>query len=492
MRALLVGLLLTFNYHAYAVWAPEHFFPGIRTNPMDLSSADEHAIALIPDAIGNIVYASYFSDGIWTDQILDSDAGGFPGFPVAIDMDGSGTGLAVWGTNTGVRSAFFDGSTWSTPIPVPVDAIFVSGPGIDVDMNGPTSGLGVWVDNFIDVRSSFFSAGVWSVPVTIGTGANIFFAAQVAYSSNGTAVVVWQDNTDVVASTYAGGVWGAQMVIGSAGSIGGSLSVGIDASGRAVAFWREDATTNVVARTFNGTFWEATVVVSTDTSAFSTSFSMSASGVGVATWMSTGAVGLSSIYNGTSWSAPFQFTSELLYVGGFGFQNRSVSVNDNGQALVVFFTEDLEVRAARLNIASGAWFPDQFIAEGFQADFVAIASLGNDGSAFAGWQFISEGIFSAHASYELVLDPLVLSGSVCKNKFATQTDRIHVLTWPSDPDIVSYNLYRNGVLIAVIPNTQESFIYLDHNRCKNRADVYTLVGVNPFGVPIEPITVTLR
>lgn len=71
------------------------------------------------------------------------------------------------------------------------------------------------------------------------------------------------------------------------------------------------------------------------------------------------------------------------------------------------------------------------------------------------------------------------SGKVIENRFLTQTEYSHHLTWsPSpSPTVTSYNLYRNGVLIAKIP-AQNRLVFNDHNRPKNGVDRYTLIAIS--------------
>jgi len=51
------------------------------------------------------------------------------------------------------------------------------------------------------------------------------------------------------------------------------------------------------------------------------------------------------------------------------------------------------------------------------------------------------------------LPPTNVVGIVCKNRFAAQSARVLEITWdPSpSPNVVSYRIYRNGILIAEVP-----------------------------------------
>lgn len=88
------------------------------------------------------------------------------------------------------------------------------------------------------------------------------------------------------------------------------------------------------------------------------------------------------------------------------------------------------------------------------------------------------------------LPPRHFRGKLRKDIFLTQTDYIHALTWKAskDPAVVAYILKRNGKVIAKI-RAQESLEYQDHNRHKNRSDVYTLTAVTASGVESDVVEV---
>ncbi len=78
------------------------------------------------------------------------------------------------------------------------------------------------------------------------------------------------------------------------------------------------------------------------------------------------------------------------------------------------------------------------------------------------------------------------------NKFATQKEFTDVLTWTpsSDPTVVSYRIYVNGVLERTIP-ALGPYRAEFKNRCDNLTYVYRLVAVSNFGVESSPLFVTL-
>lgn len=113
---------------------------------------------------------------------------------------------------------------------------------------------------------------------------------------------------------------------------------------------------------------------------------------------------------------------------------------------------------------------------------------------FTGKTVSNNGGPSAQVSHLLNIipaGPTNFKGVVIKNKFLTQTDYIHHLTWTpsSDPNIVGYSLFRNGKLIATIPATGP-FEFNDHDR-KNDRDTYTLIAFDSQGFESAPVTTTV-
>lgn len=78
------------------------------------------------------------------------------------------------------------------------------------------------------------------------------------------------------------------------------------------------------------------------------------------------------------------------------------------------------------------------------------------------------------------LSPLNLRGEAIKDRFLTQTDRIHAIFWTASPGscVTGYEVLRNGVAIAFV-SPAGPLQYLDHNR--HSTDVYTVRSINSFG-----------
>ena len=102
---------------------------------------------------------------------------------------------------------------------------------------------------------------------------------------------------------------------------------------------------------------------------------------------------------------------------------------------------------------------------------------------------------SATISHNATIDPAPpasFTGFRCKNKFATQTEYVNNLFWRAslDPTVVSYLIFRNGVLIATIPASGQ-FKFIDHDRPKKQVDTYALIAVDASGLESSPVIITV-
>jgi YVTN family beta-propeller protein len=77
------------------------------------------------------------------------------------------------------------------------------------------------------------------------------------------------------------------------------------------------------------------------------------------------------------------------------------------------------------------------------------------------------------------------------NDFIVVKEYFNSLTWTlsADSEVTNYILKRNGVTIATLGATTNS--YEDHNRNPSASDTYTLIAVDASGNESDPITVTV-
>ena len=92
------------------------------------------------------------------------------------------------------------------------------------------------------------------------------------------------------------------------------------------------------------------------------------------------------------------------------------------------------------------------------------------------------------------LSPSSFQGKTLKNRFLSQTDIINVLKWSPPVDsagIVSYQISRDGVVIADVP-VLEPNVYYDPNRKKNTTYIYTIVSLDANGAKSSPLSIALK
>lgn len=484
-----LALFLIGNFPlANAAWVqpPQQFTNDQSTITMD-GATDGHgnAIAIWGDSDG--VVASYFTNSAWgPNQILGSSTSTSN---LQVAMDATGTGIALWeqSSNLDLKSSYFVGGNWTTPTPDPLH----SGPQLQIiglSMNGIGQGIGGWVTfTSPDVVVSFFNAGTWSAPTVIGTSAFPLYL-YLAYAPDGTAMASWIDS-DITAAYYDGVVWQPSQIIGTGFQLG---QLAMDASGNAITAWIDNPSGNVIARTFDGTTatWLPPQTVDNSFGNTAPSIAMAPGGTAVLTWLDISFNGWSSSYNGTSWSTPVQFASNIT-------DNPSVSVDSNGNALVIYPTSTPSPQIASTQLPLGGVFTPQLVvtnpidSQGSITTFFVISALSSNGVGFAFWLPNIEGT-NAYGSvlFPIPAPAINLKVKACDNNFANQSERINIISWtPSaDPLITSYYLRRNGTLIAVIP-ASGPFTYHDRKRCKKKRDVYTLTSLNSMGTESDPLTI---
>jgi hypothetical protein len=483
----------------FAAWnqPPTQFTtPGLGLPPGSLASdANGNSITLAFDIPSQQLNATYFTNGAYQAPVVLYNGNVTR---LTLDMNDSGIAIAAWLDQTlgSLITARFDGSSWSILPPNPLDTNVSNfapfNPQIAVNANGDA--LLIWFNNPSDLRFSQFSAGTWSAPITLETPSE---GTNVAYSANGTGVIGNSTGGTVNVRNYIGGVFQPTVILGLAPA-GTKVEVQIDDNGNAIAVWTDNIN-NLLASYFNGTSWGPPQLIASNVRAFGNSrFStaMSRNGYAIVTWIedlvANEGPGFSSTLNGTTWSAPLLFSQG----GNPGISELDVSLDTSGNALVVYSLSDPDEIRSNFLPFGGVWQAEELITVSPANNQQFVISSLSTGIAFALWETLTgEGEGDIFGSFEILAagPPLTINGRVCRNKFESQTDRIHIITFvPSaDPTIISYNLRRNGVIIAVIP-ANGPYIYFDHNRCRGNTDSYAVWAVGIGGLESTSLTINLR
>ena len=98
-----------------------------------------------------------------------------------------------------------------------------------------------------------------------------------------------------------------------------------------------------------------------------------------------------------------------------------------------------------------------------------------------------------------VFPPKNVKGHQVKNRFATQTDIVNIITWQAPSEgtrPVAYKIFKDAALtqlIEVVPaHDQDRFKFEQHQRRKNRTYTYYLVSVDAAGNQSSAIPVTIK
>lgn len=160
----------------------------------------------------------------------------------------------------------------------------------------------------------------------------------------------------------------------------------------------------------------------------------------------------------------------------------------------IISTSTVDVTGATIEIV-----PDSGI---YQAgsQYILLTSIGLTGTATLNTPPQIKGVLS-YPNNSIVLTllslnpppPASFTGTIEQSVFAMQSEISNVLKWSAPLDlseIVSYQITRDGVLIAVVPASIPN-IYYDHCRKKNTIYTYTIVSLNAEGAPSTPLSLTL-
>jgi hypothetical protein len=433
-----------------------------------------------------------------------------------VSLNASDYAVAVWEgyQNYEVGPNFFDvGSIFSSSRdsngnwgPVQTISLLYSTPldiiskDASVSVNDNGLAIAVWTEtdqNTLICRTmaSFLPQGeTWSIPVAISNNelARSEGGPSVAIDQNGNAVVVWRSDLpgsafSIYGTTYnaATASWSGPVLLEPSSFVLFIPKCAIDAQGNALAIWTKNDSpiggpTDVRSAYFKyGTGWEPSVTISTEDFSFYNYVVLDPTGNGTAIWEANDNIFASQKPLGLPWTTP-EAISDVSGNLNEGFMQTPLAVNPEGDVIAIFVDNDILSTSVRL--AGGSWLdPEPILTTNRPSSLnVGIASCG---FAVALWSEFDDvnGVEAVQAAINgNVLQPANAEVSKCCNRFASQKRCFNVLTWTPNPCFISYNIYRDGVLIATVANPGP-FRYLDPLRCKKGNFTYTITGINIYG-----------
>lgn len=421
-----------------------------------------------------------------------------------LGIDSNGNVTAIWLENGVVSSSTLPlNGSWSAEKAVSVSG--ASSPALGCDPSG--NAVAVWVRNgFVESSTQLFG-GSWGTVTQLTT--NTSSSPQVAIGANGTVVAVWHSvisgsDTIVSATSLINGTWNAAVNV-AAGSPVNSCDfpkVAVDANGNATAIWLQYNLSNslyenvsILAASLpvNSAIWSTPTPlisggVTFNIANISTSVAVDTIGNAIACWSmsyngSTYDIEASIKLLGRSW-AFMRLQGEVLYT----FQVDVATNNSLGNALTGYMLFDgvssVLIKAQEFNLTSPKTIyfgKDLTISQGLVNGYPRVAtSLNKDVINAAAIWMNSDGVNNRIAvstgSKTTLLPPTNLAVVQNVNNFDIFTEYYNTISWtPSaSPNIIKYNIYRNGVFIFGVDSSVSQVI--DHLTVPNESVTYGVVA----------------
>lgn len=502
-----------------------------RSSIAETPSGKAVAIFIQQNGTNITLKGSSFNGTTWN-PTTDLSTANFIGDPM-VRIDPSGNAFAVWieidqgsGIFT-IKGAKLLANTlnWLPTSDLDTSSTGFLNPQIAVDSSG--NAVAIWDDSgpkILKGATLIAPSLIWTSTTDLTTVGDNFEPAQthnvlqgLAVNDNGLAVAVWDGKDSITNLSRISGatlqidsslVWSTLPItpfLCSDVFVNPAIAVGIDNAGNAYALWGiltlfGASKVQSATLSFGDIAWQIfpDVEIGAGFDLFTSPYiAVAPSGQAVGIWQTENANpvlhGASLASGGTAW----QRTADLGPVDP-GNNRQFIGIDAAGNALAISNTNFI-VNVQTLLSGASTWSsrtPISIPNNKSEATQITVPPSGL--LPFALWQDETLGVYQV--SQFIVtpppppappLPPATFTGRVLKNKFLTQTDRIHELNWTASPspNVVKYNLRRNGVLIATI-SANQPFIFVDHDR--DRKDKYVLTAVDNIGQESTPLFVTLK
>ncbi|MES2122799.1 MAG: hypothetical protein V4492_08510 [Chlamydiota bacterium] len=421
----------------------------------------------------------------------------------SIDVDSGGNVTAVWlegGVVTTANLPF--GGSWSVSTSISLSG--ASDPALDVDATG--NAVAVWVrGGQIESAQQPFGGG-WSA-VTILSGASSDNPA-VALGGSGTIVAAWHSviaGQDEVLSAVGsiGGAWGSPLTVNAAMDSSNYPAVAVDGNGNAVALFFSYAQSGnsffrvfplVASLTSGGTQWSIPLVLDDESfrnpADLMSLVAFDSDGNAFALWTSS--------YNGSLFNIVaakrplgLEWTnhSALVLLNLYAFQGAfSLSPSGDLSSLCMAFDGlgDLSIFSSDADASSPYapyWSAPMVASVGSENGYPSIATTVISGvaNAVGVWIFNdgSNNVVVASVGTRNVVIPPSGTGIVqSSTNMGVLTEYFNTVSWSasSDPNLLGYYIYRNGIYWDQVGAGTLSVI--DHNAVQSGAVTYGVAAFN--------------
>lgn len=480
------------------------------------SSGQAVAVWVEPDAAlaNNVIKASYYNGSSWSEEAITLSDVALTQPPTApqVSINENGEAMAIWlqsdGTRMQVYAAFSSdqGANWA-PVMVsaadPTHTVY-GGDFPQVSLNSDGIAVAVWTQmnggDYQIMTSRYDPTGsTWSTPVLVeDSSITSLTKPQVFLNRDGNAVAVYiQDSglpSGIIRASYYDASamvpgWAVAPLPGQDSGVNADsplLTISPNNVDSILAAWTSATLGQITTAKFDlgPEVFEWTTPNYIDISDMYNIYALSCarnaeSGVCLVVSqtnaVSNPILGSISTDDGESWP-----TSPILSTASLPAPQLYVAVNGSGTG-VTSWTEwemmaDL-VKASIFTVAT-SWQDASTLSEiGLSATHPQVAMAGS--KPLAVWADNSGA--SIKASEFNIAPPASISGKIVTDRFATQADRVKIISWTASPTegVTSYTVSRNGVVIATV-SASSPLSYEDHNQGKE-ASVYTVVAVDSIG-----------
>lgn len=467
---------------------------------------------------GQLLASSLPSGGSWSVPVVISDVLNTASSP-KLAVDASGNVTALWIENTLVKSRILPFSgVWGTT--ATVSSSGAASPSIAMDSSGNV--VAVWTRSGF-VESSTRKLGTWSLVsvISVTNSDN----PHVAISSFGTAIAIWHSTisgSDMITSnilTISSNTWGTSknLFLASASFKHNYPKIALDSIGNAVACWFRY---NVVNS--NG-YQNSQVVTST-------------LAVGAANWAVLAALSNQGLRNPADLTIKVRFDTngDALVVWTNSYDGETFVVESarrlfgatvwpnfaspqnptlysfgidvaivSGSALLTNMAWD-EISAIQIQSQQTdtndpilqAWTIINPLSTGNSNAYpkCALSITGSTLNAVVVWLHFDgvNNVINVATGSDSVIDPPTgISASQSVTDFGVYQDYYNTITWSasSDPDLIQYNIYRNGIFFAATdPGVLE---FIDNNTIQNGTVTYGVAALTSSFRQSNLITFTL-
>lgn len=429
----------------------------------------------------------------------------------SVAMNNSGRIVVAWKEAGGIyaSSRQVASPVWSAKVLLSTGDLNVDNP--NVAINGAGLTYVVWQStsgpNYLIRSASATTPPTFAAAQTVFSSVSPLLYPKVAVDETGgseVAHVIFGSGSSIFSSFFDGAIWTAvppQISTGTVELAPANMAIGVDNSGQAVAVWSLLASPGVHAIGGNffsantSTWGVATTLAGSSLQLMVPSFHLASSGDGIlgyeiepsaGTFIKQAAI----LPPDTTVFGPARTLATYSTSTG----RPLVFTNEGGEAIASWLTPTNSLVAAAYPITPGVWNRFQTVATSVQTNIGVSIDSNDQGTAV--FQTNSGAIFASTGA-DLLADfpfpPTNLRG--VKNvevRFLVQSAYNNNLFWDASPSttVVTYNVYRNGILIGTVPATAPlQFTDQRVNRTVNY--IYTVIAEDDAGLTSEAVSIIL-